>query len=428
MKVSLFRIALMLLCITSIAVNAQEKVVENSGKKPKWIGTTMPETIIVTADAPDIMEARNKCMDLVKQEIVNSVAVNINSSSYSSRTQTSSNEDYASKSEYTSEIKTIAAHLPFISGISISDAESYWEKIYVKKEKRYFYRYHLKYPYPEITKKKLIFEFEKNDEEKNIQLQKLKNRYYDITSVEEIGRSIIELKTLAAYFFDDVRKRETISLQKQYNELYGQIAVQIMNNKPGELSFVLTLNDKLISYSKLPQVTSDYAMNLSVSRNSDDKSFIVKYDYNGCLPEDPNTIEVLFHLGNKKLKNEFRFDITGIKADIKITGFIDISLKQEKDGSFKYEVDLNLLAGSGSDFTIIDVSLELSELLKQFTVISNGDLISQGKKHYKFSGASLNSLTDKKGYLVKGNMKIQNNKTGEQDMVEFSRPYNLTVN
>lgn len=169
-------------------------------------------------------------------------------------------------------------------------------------------------------------------------------------------------------------------------------------------------------------------MNLSVSRNSDDKSFIVKYDYNGCLPEDPNTIEVLFHLGNKKLKNEFRFDITGIKADIKITGFIDISLKQEKDGSFKYEVDLNLLAGSGSDFTIIDVSLELSELLKQFTVISNGDLISQGKKHYKFSGASLNSLTDKKGYLVKGNMKIQNNKTGEQDMVEFSRPYNLTVN
>lgn len=428
MKTSLFRIALMLLCITSIAVNAQEKVVENSGKKPKWIGTTMPETIIVTADAPDIMEARNKCMDLVKQEIVNSVAVNINSSSYSSRTQTSSNEDYASKSEYTSEIKTIAAHLPFISGISISDAESYWEKIYVKKEKRYFYRYHLKYPYPEITKKKLIFEFEKNDEEKNIQLQKLKNRYYDITSVEEIGRSIIELKTLAAYFFDDVRKRETISLQKQYNELYGQIAVQIMNNKPGELSFVLTLNDKLISYSKLPQVTSDYAMNLSVSRNSDDKSFIVKYDYNGCLPEDPNTIEVLFHLGNKKLKNEFRFDITGIKADIKITGFIDISLKQEKDGSFKYEVDLNLLAGSGSDFTIIDVSLELSELLKQFTVISNGDLISQGKKHYKFSGASLNSLTDKKGYLVKGNMKIQNNKTGEQDMVEFSRPYNLTVN
>lgn len=428
MKVSLFRIALMLLCITSIAVNAQEKVVENSGKKPKWIGTTMPETIIVTADAPDIMEARNKCMDLVKQEIVNSVAVNINSSSYSSRTQTSSNEDYASKSEYTSEIKTIAAHLPFISGISISDAESYWEKIYVKKEKRYFYRYHLKYPYPEITKKKLIFEFEKNDEEKNIQLQKLKNRYYDITSVEEIGRSIIELKTLAAYFFDDVRKRETISLQKQYNELYGQIAVQIMNNKPGELSFVLTLNDKLISYSKLPQVTSDYAMNLSVSRNSDDKSFIVKYDYNGCLPEDPNTIEVLFHLGNKKLKNEFRFDITGIKADIKITGLIDISLKQEKDGSFKYEVDLNLLAGSGSDFTIIDVSLELSELLKQFTVISNGDLISQGKKHYKFSGASLNSLTDKKGYLVKGNMKIQNNKTGEQDMVEFSRPYNLTVN
>lgn len=427
MKVSFFRIVLMLLCITSIAVNAQEKVVENSGKKPKWIGTTMPETIIVTANAPDMMEARNKCMELVKQEIVNSVAVNINSSSFSSKTQTSFNEHHALKTEYSSEIKTIAARLPFISGISVSDAETYWERIYVKKEKRYFYRFHLKYPYPEITKKKLIFEFEKNDEEKTAQLQTLKSKYNDITSVEEIGRSIIELKTLAAYFFDDVRQRETISLQKQYNDLYGQIAVQILNNKPGELSFVLTLNDKLISYSKLPQVTSDYATNLSVSKNSD-KSFIAKYDYDGCLPEDPNTIEILFHLGNKKLKNEFRFDIAGIKTDIKITGFIDISLKQEEEGFFKYEVEVNTLAGNGSDFTIIDVSLQFSELQRRITVISKGELISQGKNHYKFSGGSVNSLTDKKGYLTKCYMKIQNNKTGEQEMLEFSRPYKLTIN
>lgn len=428
MKISLFRIVLMLLCITSIAVNAQEKVVENSGKKPKWIGTTMPEAIIVTADAPDMMEARNKCMDLVKQEIVNSVAVNINSSSFSSKTQTSFNEHYAIKSEYSSEIKTIAARLPFVSGISVSDAETYWEKIYVKKEKKYFYRFHMKYPYPEITKKKLIFEFEKNDEEKNLQLEELKSKYNNITSVEEIGRSIMELKILAAYFFDDIRKGETMSLQKQYNDLYGQIAVQILNNVPGELSFILILNDKLISYSKLPQVKSDYATNLSVLRNSVDKSFTVKYNYDGCLPEDPNTIEILFHLGNKNLKNEFRFDISGLKPDIKITGFVVLSLKQENEGHFNCEVDMDLLVGNGSDFTITEIVLELSELQKHIMMVSNGERITQGKKHYKFSGISSNNLTDKKGYLAKGYIKIKNNKTGEQDMVEFSRPYKLTVN
>lgn len=279
MKVSLFRIVLMLLCITSIAVNAQEKVVENSGKKPKWIGTTMSETIIVTADAPDMMEARNKCMELVKQEIVNSVAVNINSSSFSSKTQTSFNEHHALKTEYSSEIKTIAARLPFISGISVSDAETYWERIYVKKEKRYFYRFHLKYPYPEITKKKLIFEFEKNDEEKSLQLEKLKSEYNNVNSVEEIGSRIVELRALAEYFFDDVRKNETALLIKQYNELYSQITVQTLNNTPGEYSCVLILQDKVISCSKLPLLKSDYVTNLTVSRNVSDKSFTVKYDY-----------------------------------------------------------------------------------------------------------------------------------------------------
>ena len=265
----------------------------------------MSETIIVTADAPDMMEARNKCMELVKQEIVNSVAVNINSSSFSSKTQTSFNEHHALKTEYSSEIKTIAARLPFISGISVSDAETYWERIYVKKEKRYFYRFHLKYPYPEITKKKLIFEFEKNDEEKSLQLEKLKSEYNNVNSVEEIGSRIVELRALAEYFFDDVRKSETALLIKQYNELYSQITVQTLNNTPGEYSCVLILQDKVISCSKLPLLKSDYVTNLTVSRNVSDKSFTVKYDYKGCESDDPNTVEMVFHLGNKKMKHEF---------------------------------------------------------------------------------------------------------------------------
>lgn len=428
MKISLFRIVLMLLCITSIAVNAQEKVVENSGKKPKWIGTTMPETIIVTADAPDMMEARNKCMDLVKQEIVNSVAVNINSSSFSSKTQTSFNEHYALKTEYSSEIKTIAARLPFISGISVSDAETYWERIYVKKEKRYFYRFHLKYSYPEITKKKLIFEFEKNDEEKSLQLEKLKSEYNNIYSVEEIGSRIVELRALAEYFFDDVRKSETTLLIKQYNELYSQITVQTLNNTPGEYSCVLILKDKVVSCSKLPLLKSDYVTNLTVSRNVSDKSFTVKYDYKGCESDDPNTVEMVFHLGNKKMKHEFRFDISGYVADVKVTGFVNIFVKQKEEGILRYEVEMNLLAGSGSDFSINEISLQLNELNNPITIISEGNTVNQGKGHFKFSAISENLLTDKKGNLARGYIKLKNNKTGNMETVEFTRPYKLTVN
>lgn len=428
MKASLFRIILVFLCITSIVAHAQEKVVEDSGKKPKWIGSSVPETIIVTADAPDMMGARNKCMELVKQELVNSVAVNINSTSFSSKTQTSLNGDYKLNSEYSSEIRTIAARLPFITGISVSDAEIYWEKIYVKKEKRYFYRYHLKYPFPEIIKKKLIFEFEKNDEEKTNKLDELKSEYNSISSVEEISSCIAELKTLAAYFFDNVRKSETTLLLKQYNELYSQINVHTLNNVPGEYNCVLILHDKVISCSKLPSLESDYATNLTVTENVSDNSFTVKYDYKGCVPEDPNTVEMFFYLGNKKMKHEFRFDILGYTADIKVTGLVNVYLKQKEEDSFMHVVEMNLLAGDGSDFSIYELSLQINELKLPVTLMPEADAVKQGKGRFRFSVISKNILTDNKGNLAKGYIKLKNNRTGNREMIEFMRPYKLIVN
>ena len=173
---------------------------------------------------------------------------------------------------------------------------------------------------------------------------------------------------------------------------------------------------------------SDYVTNLTVSRNVSDKSFTVKYDYKGCESDDPNTVEMVFHLGNKKMKHEFRFDISGYTADIKVTGFVNVFVKQKDEGIWGYEVEMNLLAGGGSDFSINEMSLQLNEFNNPITIVSNRDTVKQGKGHFKFSAISENQLTDKKENLAKGYIKLKNNKTGNVETIEFTRPYKLTVN
>lgn len=427
MRCSFLNVILILLCMIPAVSYAQEKVVDESGDKPEWVDNTMPEYIIVSTTAPELMKAQTQCMDLVRQEIINSVAVNINSSSSTSSTQTFVNDDNLFKSEFSSELKVVAARLPFITGISISNAETYWEKIYIKKEKKYFYRCHLKYPYSDMTKRKLVLEFKLNDEKKSKQLEMLKSQYDNISSVEEIGSCIIELKSLSEYFFDGVRKSETRLLLEKYNDLYKQISVLSVSNVPGNYVFKLMLHDKVITCSKMPRLKSDYVMNLAVTMGDVDKSYSVTYDYKGCSPDEPNIVEMFFYFGNKNMKFEFRADLSGTVADVKFPGFINIFLKENKKDVFNYRVEMDILAGEGSNFLIDEVCLNLKELKEPLILNSEEEFLNQGLQHYKFSGISKNVRTDIKGTLTDGYLKIKNNKTKRVETIKISRPYKLVM-
>lgn len=426
MRTNLLTILISFLTLSSICYS-QEKIVDDSGKKPKWVGLTMPETIIVSATAPELMEAKNKCMDLVKQEIINSVAVNITSNSSRTTNQNSFNGHYAAESDYSSEFKTIAANLPFITGISITDAETYWQKVYMKSEKKYYYICHLKYPFSESIKQRLIFDFKKIDSEKEQQLRELQSKTENISSVEDIGTYLIEARALSYYFFDNTRKSEVALLQKKLNDMYSRISVQEIENIPGKYTFSLILDNKNISFSKMPKIESEYATNLSFKKGETSQTYTVNYDYNGCVPEDPNTIVITFNFGNRRHIHSFYFDIAGITPDIKFPGSINIRLKKDSADIVYYNIEMNILVGKDNNFIIEEISLDIKELGQPIKYINKEyTILTQGNNRYSFEGISENIITDNKGILSDGYIKLRNNKNNYVHSIRLQRPYKIS--
>ncbi len=369
-------------------------------------------------------------MEMVRQEMINSVAVNISSATASSKTQVSHNNQYDLRSEYSSEVKTVAAKLPFISGISITEAETYWEKLYVKKEKRYYYKYHLKYPFPDATKQELVDEFERIDAEKESLLRQLQGKYENVSSVEEIGACLTDAKALSEYFFDSTRKTEAALLQKKFNDLYSHIIVQPIENVPGSYTFALLLRDKPVAVSRMPRLKSDYATNLSVARGYEDKTYTVNYSYKGCVPEEPNTVELLFYFGTRSLKHEFRFDVSTETVDIKFPGTIHITLAQEDPAKgMPFNIEMEVMADGEEKILVEEVSLRINELSHPLKVTGVGEMtVSQGRNHYRFSGISAGSFTGKKGALTDGYIKLKNLVNGNVISVRIQRPYKFSIN
>lgn len=440
-------ISVILLFTTTISF-AQEKVVEKSGKKPDWIGQTISEAIIVSSNNNDLMEAQDQCMEEVKKEIVNSIAVNITTSSSNSIEQVMYNDSHSSFSKYTSKIEETAAKIPYINGISITDAETYWEKIYVKKEKRYYYRYYLKYPYPNSLRLKLVNEFRKIDNQKQEKLNELKKAYENISAVEDIKKCLIELQTLKEYFFDSTRLSETSELEKKFKELYKQISVQTIENIPGKYTFTLMLKNRTVSLSSTPRLTSEYATNMSISQDNTNNTFVVKYDYTGCTDEDENSIKVIINLGHGTISHKFRFDLSESEPEISIPGFVNIKVaenpseikkedtedaedKNNKESesmeevSYICTVEINIMTNS-KDLKIEKIMLNIGETTESLVCEEFDDSnIIPGNNIYTCKVKGIKSFGEKHKTLTDGYIDIKNKTDNNVKRIRIQRPYKV---
>ena len=148
--------ALFLLPLTASA--QKEKVVERSDKrKPEWIGRSDADAISVTEVGETLAEASERCMASIRQQIVNAVAVNISSTEKMTSRQITRDNLMTVMNDYSSNLMTEAAKLPYISDIALSNAEEvYWERIYSRKDKTYRYEYSVRYPFTEQTRRQLV--------------------------------------------------------------------------------------------------------------------------------------------------------------------------------------------------------------------------------------------------------------------------------
>lgn len=250
----LIMVLMVLLCGENFAASPY-KVEERSGRKPSWVGKTEKGYIIFSSTGSSLEEARDKCMESIKQEIVQAVAVNVSSEILSTSRQLSENGKYDLYEEYRSDIKSVAARLPFVNDITIANAEaSYWERRLNKQTGERIYEFCVKYPFPKAKREMMIAEFKEYDKQQYDKFLKLKEACTSINTVEEIGRYLSEVEPFVAYFFDETRFKEAVALRDMLRGMYNGIAVVEVSNTPGEYIYKLVYDNRDFTLSRLPRV------------------------------------------------------------------------------------------------------------------------------------------------------------------------------
>lgn len=409
---------------------AQEKVLESSAKKaPAWIGTTEAGFIIVSAEEPTLDAAQKRCLNDIRQSIVNAVCVNIRSEETLTERQT----EYAVASDiyrrYESQLKTVAGRLPFITGILISDAETYWEKRYVKRDKRTYYLCHVRYPFPITRRNALIAEFLRQDREQYAKLTALKEQFGTFTRIEEIDRAITELEPLIAYFFDDMRRDEAQAFQRNYRKLYTMISTVACGNELGEHTFCFTLNGRRVTTSRRPTIRSQWATGIVVTP-TDEGLYRVTYNYEICPDDTENSIELIYLLGGQAVRHSFTFDVRQDKMSVIPCGTLELDLTPHSnvaDSCATVTGWLDLRSKYEAPFEVTGLNLMVEGIGGRIYT----DLMAcfEGKSThrlgFRFDGPF--PITTRRAALAQGVITLRNVQTDESRDVRFALPYKIRI-
>lgn len=397
---------------------AQVKVVERSSKKvPKWLNGLEKDYIIVVGSSANIQDAQQNALNLVKEQIVSSVAENVKTSSEMRMEESTINNISTYLENFATTTTTTSGPVPFLQGISLSKVEEYyWEKLENRSDRSVTYNYHIKYPFPYIELWKLVDEFKKRDREMTEQLDALLDAVDRVASTEEIDRSLDELKVLSDYFMD-ARKDKVTMAMTQYRALYNMIELVELTGELGALKYVLRIGDRTLTSTKRPQVKSECARILG--SKTENGYMVVNYDYENCYDDPENHILISYRFGNNTIRKPFYFDITGDKASISVNEpFHFKALSSNHQTVEQSVIDMVLVSKYDSPFAVDKVVIELPS--QSPMVIENIGQTFQGRGNHSLklthSGSidkSKTSSQNKRVSMLSGVIHYRSTKTNE---------------
>lgn len=298
------------LTMTAAAQKRTYKVEEASARKvPAWVNSAGKDYLCVTAAAADIEAAKAAVLEDIKKQIAQSIATRIVSESLltTSTVQTGSNMDKTSTLE--SSILSRTARLPYIGEISLSKvSDYYWERRRDRSTGLITYFYAVKYPFTEFEMKKLVLEYQAHDKSLDERLSGYEGETDFITSIEQIGETIGELRLLQAEFDSlDPRYDRVQNLIAKYRSLYDRITVNIVQEKKGMAVACLYLDGRSISTGQRPVFQSECLTDITYSYEGN--SLVIGYNDEYCYEDDDNTLTVRFRAGNKYISGTIRISL-----------------------------------------------------------------------------------------------------------------------
>ena len=311
-----------LLCLAGMA-SAQYKVTESSDRKmPSWVSGIQPGYLSVSATGTTLEEARDGALLKLKSDISESVAVRIIATTDLQSSSFEINGAYSYQQKLESDVKSKTARLPFLKEISLSKVEKYyWEERYYKNTRQVEYFYSILYPFTDRELKVLVAEYEEQERKLNERLAQFETMLDQMTSIEDITRSIADLKAFQSEFMDEDPRNEKVAfLIQEYNHLFDAITISAVQTQKGVVAAVLMLQDREISTRQRPTLKSNCAAKLTSSFEGN--TILIKYDDFPCYEEDDNYIDIRFATGGSRtiyeriyIKQNLHISLTGIVSD-----------------------------------------------------------------------------------------------------------------
>ncbi len=309
MKASVRLILAVVLAVFAVteAVADSWKTVERSSKQvPAWMGAAPAAGyIVVTAEAPSLQEARQMAEREILRTIIQAVATNVNYAAVQSSSNKVENDRVTTTDDFSSSYELAAARLPFIKGVSLSEAAgTYWERREHRKSRQNLYVFTALYPFSESELAALREQFKAYDGEKTAEFERLKTGFDTVNSTEGINEAIASLTSLQEYFFDSVRRQKAESLLKRYRDLFR--SVNLVGERTGDESYLLRtmLRGRPFVAGRVPDVTSDCATRIKVVPSADGASFDVTFSKEDCIEGELNSLKASLRLGTARLSVE----------------------------------------------------------------------------------------------------------------------------
>ena len=282
-----------------------DKVVDKSGKQPKWVYSSGADYITVAAEANDLQTAKDKAMVQVKKQILNSIAESVKSNSTISTQERGVNGKFSVIEEYANLVETEGALIPFLSEVSIAKAEEYyWEKI--KRGKEYFFRYHIKYPFNQFDLMRMSDEFLTKEREINQKMTEFsKDNFTSYTSVEQMTQRLQELRLFRTSLMEqDPRRINCQNIEKVYNGYLKAIAIRLISVNKQELVYAPYFGETQLTTTLQPKLNSNCLGDMQfVPRNG---KCVVTYDFHtACYDGEENFLEIVLNIAGNKIKNTF---------------------------------------------------------------------------------------------------------------------------
>jgi hypothetical protein len=416
-------LVILLLMTIPLGLLSQDKVIEKSTKKkPDWVNATIKDFIITTGRGPTIDEAKNNVVPAIREEIMNSVAVYVRSSSEVTIENVNKNNviNTIERFKNTSTVQT--ADIPSLKGISLNKVNDYyWEKFEDKETKKITVAYHVKYPFSEQELRKLIQEFNQKDQEMTDQLNEILDKKDKIEAIEDIQTCITQLENLVGYFMDQRKEKAELGLTA-YRDMLKSIEIVPIENNLGTLKYGLKIGEKFYKTSQKPKYKNSECVTIT-SKISEAHVQVIKYTYEMCSADDKNQISVSYKYGNNKVDKTFYFDVTSNEVKIFLRGDIIMkAISRDNDNVSSYSCDFTLVSQYDAAFIIDKVILEWPGLAPVTVSNIGKEFAGKGVQNFTLEVSEpidLRKSSSKNKPAVDGTVFFKVKSTGEMKRYKF---------